>query len=243
MADSLSADGPTVDRPLVHLSRGQLLPDDVLARARSLPLKPSPVTLEGPSVRLVPLDLARHAEPLHAVSNGTPVSLVERRVEAYDADALIWRYMLGGPFARVADLTAYLRDQVEAEHGLCLCVVHHPTGRPVGVVNYMNNAPAHLKVELGSIWYSPAVQRTGVNTEAISLLLQHAFALGYRRVEWKCDALNERSRRAALRLGFTFEGIQEYHFMVKGRSRDTAWFRMLDHEWATVEKRLSRLLP
>ena len=98
----------------------------------------------------------------------------------------------------------------------------------------MNNSPADLKVELGGIWYSPLVQRTAANTEATYLLLEHAFALGYRRVEWKCDTLNERSRRAALRMGFTFEGVQEYHYIVKGRNRDTAWFSILDHEWPAL---------
>lgn len=226
----------------MDVPRGQALPGDVLARTQRLPLAPAPVALEGAFVRLMPLDLARDAEPLYAVSSGAPVSLGGRRVGAYDAEALVWRYMSGGPFARAVDLAQYLRGQVEARDGLCLCVVDRPTGRQVGVVNYMNNAPAHLKVELGNIWYSPVVQRTAVNTEAIFLLLQHAFANGYRRVEWKCDALNERSRCAALRLGFTFEGIQEYHFIVKGRSRDTAWFRILDHEWAAVKKHLLALL-
>ena len=106
----------------------------------------------------------------------------------------------------------------------------------------MNNSPADLKVEMGSIWYSPLVQRSAANTEATYLLLRHAFSLGYRRVEWKCDTLNERSRRAALRMGFTFEGIQEYHYIVKGRNRDTAWFRVLDREWPEVRSHLERLL-
>jgi RimJ/RimL family protein N-acetyltransferase len=112
----------------------------------------------------------------------------------------------------------------------------------VGVTNYMNNFPQHLKVELGSIWYSPIVQRTHANTEATYLMLKHAFELGYRRLEWKCDALNERSRRAALRMGFQFEGIQDSHFIIKDRNRDTAWFRILDREWGDVKSHLEKLL-
>jgi RimJ/RimL family protein N-acetyltransferase len=108
----------------------------------------------------------------------------------------------------------------------------------LGVVNYQANVPEHLKIELGGIWYSPVAQRTGANTEATYLMLDHAFGLGYRRVEWKCDALNERSRHAAERLGFTFEGVQDAHYIVKGRNRDTAWFRMLDSEWPGVRERL-----
>ena len=98
--------------------------------------------------------------------------------------------------------------------------------------------PAHLKVELGSIWYGPVVQGSGVSAETTYLLLQHAFALGYRRVEWKCDALNQRSRRGALAYGFSFEGIQDAHYIVKRKNRDTAWFRMLDTEWPSLADRL-----
>ena len=230
--------GTAIDLPV-----GRELPDDVLARARQLPRKPAPVTLAGSRVRLVPLDPERDAGPLHRVSNGSPIALGERRVDAYDADAVIWRYIPGdGPFAGAEELAAHLRSQVEAANGLCLCVFDVRSGAQVGVVNYMNNYPEHLKVELGNIWYSPVAQRTGANLEATYLLLRHAFALGYRRVEWKCDALNERSRRAALRMGFTFEGIQECHFIVKGRNRDTAWFRILDREWDDVRRRLESLL-
>jgi RimJ/RimL family protein N-acetyltransferase len=106
----------------------------------------------------------------------------------------------------------------------------------------MNNYPEHLKIELGGIWYSPVVQRTPANTEATYLMLGHAFELGYRRVEWKCNSYNERSRRAALRMGFKFEGIQEGHMIVKGRNRDTAWFRIVDAEWFTVKAHLEKLL-
>ena len=151
--------------------------------------------------------------------------------------------MSGGPFASPDDLAGWLQGQLDAPNGLPLCVFDHSSGKQVGVVNLMSNVPQHLKIELGSIWFSPLVQRTPANTEAVYLMLKHAFELGYRRVEWKCDALNERSRRAALRIGFQFEGIQDYHhYIVKGRSRDTAWFRILDHEWddvrAALEKRL-----
>lgn len=221
---------------------GTPLPPDVVARRDQLPLKPAPVTLTGTHVQLRPLDLARDAAALHALSNGQPARLGDRSVDAYDPDLLVWRYMGGGPFASADDLARTLRAQVDAPNGLALCVVDVPTGQPIGVVTYMNNFPEHLKVELGNIWYGPLVQRTRASLEATYLLLRHAFALGYRRVEWKCDSLNERSRRSALRMGFRFEGIQEAHFIVKGRNRDTAWFRILDHEWPAVRERLERML-
>ena len=218
------------------------LPAEILARRDALPLKPAPVTLEGKFVRLVPLDLARDADALHAVTNGTPATLGSRSVEAYDADQWVWRYMGGGPFASAADLAAWLQVQLDAPNGLPLCVFDVATAQQVGVVNLMNNVPGHLKIELGGIWYSPLVQRTPTNTEAAYLMLKHTFGLGYRRVEWKCDALNERSRRAAQRIGFRYEGIQEYHYVVKGHSRDTAWFRILDHEWDQVRAKLEARL-
>ena len=227
---------------MLETQPGELLPDDVLARRGVLPRKPDPVVLAGSLVRLAPLDLAADVEALHAVSNGHPAALGDRRVDAYDADALIWRYLFSGPFASAEELGEVLRAQVEAPDGRCLCVRDAANNRPIGVVNYMNNAPEHLKIELGSIWYSPLAQRTGANTEATYLLLRHAFDLGYRRLEWKCNAGNARSRRAALRLGFAFEGIQEAHMIVKGKNRDTAWFRILDREWPAVRIQLEGLL-
>jgi RimJ/RimL family protein N-acetyltransferase len=217
---------------------GAPLPPEVLARREALPLKVAPAELVGSRVRLVPLDLERDAEALFAISDGRPVSLGDRAVDAYDADALVWRYLGAGPFADAAALAAWLRLQVEAPDGLCLCVREAATDRPVGVLNFMTNLPAHLKVELGNIWLGPAAQGTGAIREAAFLMLEHAFGLGYRRVEWKCDALNQRSRRTALRLGFTFEGIQAAHYIVKGRNRDTAWFRLLDHEWPAARAAL-----
>lgn len=223
---------------------GPTLSDATLSRRARLPLKVAPVALTGQIVRLAPLDLALDIDALYAASNGQPMRMGEREAPAYDPEMLVWRYMPAGPFRDATEMAATLRGQVEAADGRCLCVFDVPTGQPVGVVNYMNNMPVHLKVELGNIWYSPVVQRTGANTEATYLMLGHAFALGYRRVEWKCDALNARSRRAAERNGFAFEGIQGAHFIVKGRNRDTAWFRILDHEWPDVKRQLeARLYP
>jgi RimJ/RimL family protein N-acetyltransferase len=221
---------------------GPRLPIAVLDRRGTLPRKPSPVTLEGAIVKLVPLDLERDLEPLHAASDGRPNSWGERRAGAYDPDASIWRYMPAGPFRDSAGLAGYLRTLLDAPDGLCLCVMDASSGQQLGVVNYQANFPEHLKIELGGIWYSPVAQRTGANTEATYLLLDHAFGLGYRRVEWKCDALNERSRQAAERLGFRFEGIQDAQYIVKGLNRDTAWFRIVEDEWPRVGRRLRGLL-
>ena len=217
------------------------LPDETLALACTLPLKPAPVTLTGRFIRLEPLE-SRHASALFAHSNGAAIELAGRTVPAYDADALIWRYLFAGPFADFAAFAQYIDASIAGADRLALCVVERESNQPVGVVTLMSNIPAFLRIELGGIWYSPIVQRTQANLEGAYLMLSHCFALGYRRVEWKCDSRNERSRRSALRIGFTFEDVQEYHMIVKGQSRDTAWYRMLDHEWPAAKARLEMML-
>ena len=110
------------------------------------------------------------------------------------------------------------------------------SGRPLGQITYMSIEPEHGCIELGSIWFSPELQRTRAATEAIFLLASHAFdELGYRRLEWKCNALNAPSRSAALRYGFLYEGIFLQHRVVKGHNRDTAWYAITDQRWAAVK--------
>lgn len=218
------------------------LPSNILEKRAALPEKPSSVSLQGQYVRLEPLLLERDAEKLFAMSNGSAIQLGKRSMPCYDPEALIWRYMFDGPFNTLDAFKASLKTQIEASNGRCFTVFDLATGVQVGIINLMNNAPAHLKIELGGIWYSPIVQKTLANTETVYIMLKHCFDLGYRRVEWKCHSLNERSRKAALRLGFTFEGIQECHMIVKESNRDTAWFRMLDHEWPAFKQNLETLI-
>jgi RimJ/RimL family protein N-acetyltransferase len=214
------------------------LPAEVLARRDTLPIKPAPVVLRGALVELRPLDLDADLAALHAASSGAPIRVGNRSVGAYDPDERIWRWMSGGPFADAAALRAWLAHQVEEPDGLPLTVTF--AGTPIGVANFLANQPRDLKIELGAIWYSPVAQGTGTSAEVAYLMLAHAFQLGYRRVEWKCDAQNQRSRRAAIAYGFAFEGVQDAHYIVKRRNRDTAWFRMLDVEWPAFGDRLRR---
>ncbi len=200
------------------------------------------IDLEGKYVRLLPLVVTRDAGALFTLSNGSPITLGNRSYPKYNSDELIWRYMFEGPFASLHDFEAYLQTAVQTTNALCLTVFDSTTGLPIGVTNFINNAPSHLKIELGGIWYSPIAQRTPANTEATYLMLKHAFQLGYRRLEWKCHSENVRSRNAARRLGFTFEGIQEWHMICKGKSRDTAWYRILSPEWPIVKHHLESLL-
>ena len=157
------------------------LPDDVLSKC-SLPLKPNFPAFEGKIVKLLPLDISRDAEALFAVSNGSAIELGDRSYPEYDSDELIWKYMFDYPSVNLNDFRQYLLD-IEEPNKQTFVVFDKATDRQVGIINLMNNSPSHLKVELGGIWYSPIVQKTGANTETCYLLMKHAFELGYRRIE------------------------------------------------------------
>ena len=176
--------------------------------------------LGGRYVALRPVDPAADAEPLWAASH-----------DGSDTASLVWTYLSYGPFEQDGGMREWLRECAPSDDPLFLTVLSHEDG-PVGMAAFMNIDVAHRRLELGHIWYAPLAQRTEANTEATYLMLREAFErLGHRRVEWKCDALNERSRAAALRLGFTFEGVFRRHMIVRGRNRDSAWFSMTDDEW------------
>lgn len=214
-----------------------LLPEKVRSRCgKNGAVPPFPEPLSGDLVHLSAL--SREDGPaLYAASNGAPYL----GHPSYDAEAQIWRYMFGGPYVDQPSFQEYIDALTPMSNGLALCVRRKSDKAIAGIATYCNHVPDHLRVELGGIWYSPSFQRTGTNTETIYLMLLHAFeTLGYRRVEWKCDALNERSRKAALRLGFIFEGIFAQHMVVKGRNRDTAWFAITDNRWEEVKTLLNR---
>ena len=208
------------------------LPDEIIRLRATLPLKPAPVTLSGRAVELRPLDLENDASRLYEISNGSP----QLGAPAYDPEPLLWRYMGSGPFADSDAMLTFLTALNATPNLLPLCVRRRADGQLLGMQTFMSNAPADLKIELGHIWYTPAAQGTGALAEATYLMLGHAFQLGYQRVEWKCNALNERSRRVALRMGFQFEGVQDAHMILKNRRRDTAWFRILASEWPALRE-------
>ena len=216
---------------------GPEISPEQLALSRSLPLKPAVVELVGPRVRLIACEPQRDADALHLMSNGKPIQLGNRSIGAYDTAMLVWRYLRSGPFDDAAGCAAYLAELDAVPDLRPMTLIDKESNHPIGTLSFMSNVPASLKIEIGHIWIAPVMQGSGVIYEAVYLMLRHCFDLGYRRLEWKCDALNERSRRTALSLGFTFEGIQEYHMIARGRSRDTAWFRILDHEWPTIRAR------
>lgn len=178
-------------------------------------------------------------EPVDAVAHGDP--LWRAAHDASEAAGRLWTYLPYGPFADPAEMCAWITSIEPSEDPRFFTVVGE--SGPLGMVSFLNADLAMRRIELGHIWYAPAAQRREANTEATYLMLRESFEeLGHRRVEWKCDALNERSRAAALRLGFTFEGVFRQHMIVKGRNRDTAWFAMLDGEWPAARAAFERWL-
>ena len=191
------------------------------------PPAPEPVVLEGRWVRLEPLAPA-HAPDLHDATCG-------------EGREPLWTYVGSEMPTSRADFEAYVAGRIAAPGMVSLVVV--PTGAgPSGVVSLMRAEPAHGVVEVGAIVLGPALQRTTAATEAMWLLARHVFGLGYRRYEWKCDALNAPSRTAAERLGFRFEGVFRQAVVTKGRNRDTAWFAMTDGDWSALSPAYDRWL-
>jgi RimJ/RimL family protein N-acetyltransferase len=189
-------------------------------------LRPSPVRLEGRYGRVEKLD-ERHGAGLWDVVTG------------HDA---LWTYMHYGPFADRAAFAAWIGERIRLDDPFSYAVVD-PRDQALGIATLMEIRPAARVIEVGNILYGPPLQRTPLATEAQYLLARYAFeTLGYRRYEWKCNALNAPSRRAAARFGFTFEGIFRQHMIVKGRNRDTAWYSMLDGEWPARKLAFERWL-
>lgn len=182
-------------------------------------LRPGRASLTGRTAILEKLNAARHGPALWDTFKG------------HDE---LWTYSSQGPFADGGAFSAWLAQRAALEDPFYY-VITNRSGRALGVATLMEIRPDMRVIEVGHIVYGPDLQRTSLATEAQFLLARHAFeTLGFRRYEWKCDALNAASRRAATRLGFTFEGVFRQHMILKGRSRDTAWYAMLDGEWPRV---------
>jgi RimJ/RimL family protein N-acetyltransferase len=186
------------------------------------PLPPeTPMT--GCFCRLEMLDPDRHAADLFAAY-------------ALDPDDRHWTYLPYGPFPDFPTYLAYVRERTSRKDPLQHAIVDLATGKAVGVCAFMRMDPANGIIEIGQIRFSSLLQRRPAATEAMYLMMRRAFdELGYRRYEWKCDALNGPSRRTAARLGFTYEGTFRQAMVLKGRTRDTAWFSILDSEWPAIK--------
>jgi len=181
--------------------------------------RPERSVMAGRWCRVEPLEPERHGRDLFAANQA-------------DREGRMWTYLAYGPFADHGAYQAWLAGAAQSDDPLFHAIVDARSGQALGVASYLRIEPAVGVIEVGHIAYAPALQRTPAATEAMYLMMRRVFnELGYRRYEWKCDALNAPSRRAALRLGFTFEGVFRQATLYKGRNRDTAWYAVLDREW------------
>jgi RimJ/RimL family protein N-acetyltransferase len=186
--------------------------------------RPSRAALRGAHVLLRPVDAAADVEALHGASH-PPIG-----------DPAIWTYLPYGPYERPAEMRELLDWTQISEDPLFFALAPLPDETPAGLASYLRIAPEFGVIEIGHIWFGTELQRTTAATEAIYLLARQAFDdLGYRRLEWKCNALNAASRRAAERFGFSFEGVFRNHMVVKGRNRDTAWYAITDADWPAIQ--------
>lgn len=179
------------------------------------------LVLVGQYVTLAPLRPEEHCPGLFAELEGNPAG---------------WTYLPQGPCSTEAELQEVLRIAVKESDRKFFVVIRNTDQKFVGFLCLLRINPAHGSIEIGYVHFGPGLQRTTGATEAIYLLIQWSFQSGYRRCEWKCDSLNAASQRSALRFGFTFEGIHRQCLIYKGRTRDTAWFSILEHEWPPIQR-------
>ena len=174
----------------------------------------------GQYCRVEPID-ERFASDLHAAAR-------------HDRDGWTWTYLPYGPFETEEEYRQWLVASCLGDDPLFFAIVDAATGTALGVASYLNIKPAQGSIEVGHLYFPPPLQRTRLATEAMYLMMRRAFELGYRRYEWKCNALNAASRAAAERFGFSYEGIFRQATVSKGRNRDTAWYAVIDGEWPAL---------
>jgi RimJ/RimL family protein N-acetyltransferase len=191
---------------------------------------PQREALFGRYVDVLPVDAQLHGADLYAAATGPNTET-------------LWTYLASGPWSDRPSFDAWLSSQQASTDRFVHALVDKASGKALGMASYLRMDLEHKTIEVGGIWYAPPLQRTRAATEAMYLLARNAFeTLGYRRYEWKCNTFNDPSRRAALRLGFTYEGLFRQHMISRGRNRDTAWFSLLDHEWPLRKRAFERWL-
>jgi len=186
---------------------------------------PARTVMKGHYVQLEPLDAAEHAEALYKAGHENSEALA------------IWDYLAYGPWPDLASYTKEVRRASACFEPVYFAIRSLETGNICGQASYLDIQPENGVIEIGHIWFGLELQKTRAATEALYLMIRHAMDdLGYRRMEWRCNAQNEKSRRAAGRLGFRHEGVFYNHMIFKGKNRDTAWYSILDNEWPTVRE-------
>jgi RimJ/RimL family protein N-acetyltransferase len=204
----------------------------------------------GPKVDPLPAGIKPDGRPLfgryvileHVSSRQHSFNLYESFARS-DPEGDLWTYMGYGPFDDLDQFRGWLEAREASTDPLFYAYVPKNTGKASGMGSFLRFDAANGVIEIGHIWLSPHLQRTREATESIYLMMRHAFEdLGVRRLEWKCDALNAASCRAAERLGFSFEGTFRQHYIVKGRNRDTAWYSIIDIEWKAIRQAFDKWL-
>lgn len=190
---------------------------------------PGFVALDGARVVLEPLDWDRHGEGLFAAVGG-------------EANSAIWDWMPVGPFLAPSDLKTFLATMAQTEHWRTMVMRARASGEILGMSTYMRIREAHGSAEIGCVAFGSKLKRSTEATEALALMAGHVFDLGYRRYEWKCNSRNAASMRAAVRFGFTLEGVFRNDMVTKGMSRDTVWYSIIDSEWPVLKGALDRWL-
>ena len=185
--------------------------------------RPPHKVMTGRFCRLEPLDATQHAAELYAANT-------------LDAEGRNWTYLPYGPFDSPESYRSWVEPFSTTADPLFFAIVSNATGKAVGVASFLRIDPASGSIEVGHLNFSPLMQRTPIATESMYLMMREAFALGYRRYEWKCNALNMPSRAAAQRLGLSFEGVFRQATVIKGRNRDTAWYAAIDQEWPALDQ-------
>lgn len=203
-----------------HRPLGPALPDWVA------PPRPGPLVIEGGGVRLEALVPSRHASAIF---------------DATATDHALWDYMSNGPYASAPALQDWMEQAIGGD-AVFYAFIHPESGLAFGYASFMRIDAANGVLEIGNVMIAPAAQRSRAASGALMLMIGWAFEAGYRRVEWKCNALNAASRRAARRYGFAFEGIFRNHMIIKGRNRDTAWFALTDADWPMLARAYAKWL-
>ncbi len=193
------------------------------------PPRIAPVTLSGRYCRVEPLNAARHATDLFAAN-------------ALDKTGVGWTYLTIGPFATIDDYQRWVSTVSTSQDPLFHAIIDLNSNKAVGVASFMRIDAPNGVVEVGNLRFSPLMQRTPIASEAMHLMMKHAFTSGYRRYEWKCDSLNAPSRAAAQRYGFSYEGLFRQATVYKGRSRDTTWYSIIDSEFPAIDAAFTRWL-
>lgn len=193
------------------------------------PALPARESMEGRFCRVEALSAERHARELFAANS-------------LDTENRNWTYMTYGPFENWDAFREWVNASAATSDPLFFAIIDKPTGKAVGVASYLRIDPRHGSIEVGHLQFSPLLQGKPAATEAMYLMMKRAFEMGYRRYEWKCNALNEPSRRAAQRLGLSYEGLFRQAAVVKGRNRDTAWYAAIDQEWPALKAAFQKWL-